>query len=156
MVDEKFREEEPTEEQPANYEAKKTLVPEREVDVGEGEEHKSLAEKEAESPNLTDLQTSLKRLFPKFQDIEIDKIAQASMVARIFPDTYMPLLRMTVISLLEKHAPTEDIDIIGTISLVNAAMSIGLDGKGRIDALELAGSAKDSEEIERLSKGLGF
>ncbi len=132
---------------------------ERDVEVdlpksGDGGGHKSLTEAE-DSPNITDLQATLKRLFPTFEDDEINKI-KSVMVARIAPDTFMPLLKMTIVSILESHEEDENIDVMSTINLVNAILTIGLEGKGRVDAISLAGAAREAEELESVSKSLGF
>lgn len=134
-----------------------TKEPELPVDVPDDETHKPLDQAEAESPNQTDLQATLKRLFPHFKHKYIDSVAQAAMVARIAPDIFLDMHYLTVTSVVEEmECDGEEIDVQSVINLVYAALSIGLDGKGRIDALELAGSQRETEELEKLSKGLGF
>ncbi len=144
------------------YDQMKMSESERDVEIdlpqneGDGSSGRSKSLSEAEdSPNITDLQATLKRLFPIFEDDEINKI-KAVMVARIAPDTFMPLLKMTIISILESHEEDEDIDVMSTINLVNAILTIGLEGKGRVDALQLASAARESAELENVSKSLGF
>ncbi len=140
------------------YDELKTTEPERKVDLPETDGHKSLDEAEGEVSTLTDVQASLRRLFPQFESKIINKVAQAAMVARIAPDVFLDMIYLTVTSIVEELDADgkEDIDVQGIINLTYAAFSIGLDGKGRIDALELAGSSRESEELEKLSKGLGF
>lgn len=140
------------------YNALKVEAPVRKVDEDDDDdfdEDTSLENREQENPNESDLKATLRRLFPKFENEEINQIASAAMVARIQPDVFMPLLRLTVVSIIENHAEDEDVNINVTVNTIYAIMSIGLEGKGRIDALELAGSAKDAEELDRIAKGLG-
>ena len=128
---------------------------EREVELPEHNGHKSMMEAEEESPNQSDLQTVLHRLFPIFSNKEINQMGQSIMMARIAPDVFLDLIFCTVDSILENHNPTENIDVQATFNLVYSIFSIGLDGKGRFDALELAGAVKE-EEMEQLSSQLGF
>ncbi len=133
--------------------------PERQIEIdlpkSEGGGHKSLTEAE-DSPNITDLQSMLRQLAPKFDNEEIDRVAKAVMVARIAPDTFMPLLKLTIISILEAHEEDEDIDVMSTINIVNAIMTIGLEGKFRVEICQLAGAVRESQELENVSKSLGF
>lgn len=138
------------------------LNPEREVDLPEDEikKGKSLSDAESETANLTDLQATLKYLIPKFSDGEINKLAQGVMVARVFPDTYLDRMFLSVESLVEHHEvnkPEDPIDVMMIINLVDSIFSIGLDGKGRVDVIEVMGKASMTEELENLNKqGLGI
>ena len=140
------------------YDELKTTAPEREVDLPEKDGHKSLEEAEGEVSIISDVQASLRRLFPQFENKIINKVAQAAMVARIAPDVFLDMLYLTITSIVEELDADgrEDIDVQGIINLVYAAFSIGLDEKGRIDALELAGSQKEADELAKISEGLGF
>lgn len=123
-------------------------APERKVEI-EGEP-KTLEEKEAESPDLSDLQVTLKRLFPELGD----KIHNAIMFARVAPDMFIPILRILVNSAIKKMDRTKPLDVAEKATLFYILASIGLDGKGRIDTIELAGSVAEAEELKELSKGL--
>jgi len=161
-------------------EEKKDIFPEvsetnpaREVDIPVEEEpqssgngHRTYAQAEDESPTDSDLKATLKRLFPKFDDPFVNEVAKAVMVARIFPDTILDRIYLTVVSVLEnqevriekqvaKGEETETMDVMMTINLVTTAFEIGLDAKGRIDAIELQGAAKEAEELESLSRSMG-
>ncbi len=133
------------------------LSPEREIEIPEEEEHhRSLLEVEEETPGATDLQVTLKRLYPKFENEIINMVAVAVMVGRVSPDTFLPRIRMTWMSIMKTvFARRLNADPMMVLNLVTTAFEIGLDGKGRIDAIELAGAAKESEDLERMSKSLG-
>lgn len=133
-----------------------TAEPDRDIDVTElANVHRSVMEVESESPNLTDLQATLKYLIPKFADEEINKLAQAIMVARVFPDTYLDRMFLTVVSLVEGHKSKDNIDVMMIINLVDSIFSIGLDGKGRIDIIEVMGKTSASDELEGIKQGIG-
>lgn len=125
--------------------------PERKV-VGEekGEkEEKTLAEKEENYDDMSDLQTSLAKLFPGTLGNEI---TNKLMVARISPDVFMDLLYLMTESDVFNTPSGEIIDVARFVIKNYTLGSIGLDGKGRIDQIELAGASKADEE---LGGGLG-
>ncbi len=132
--------------------------PERQVDIDlpAGDGHKSLAQQEIESPNLTDLQASLKRLFPQFPHEAINRVAQVMMVSRVDPDTFLPLLNSTVYDINEALPWDADITFQEILSLCYGFYTIGRDGKGRIDVFALHGAAKEQEELDKIGKELGF
>lgn len=74
---------------------------------------------------------------------------------RIFPDNYLDLNYLQVMSMIEESEEEEDVDFVGIVSAVQAATSIGYEGRGRFDILEIAGVAHE-EEMEKLSKELGL
>ncbi len=129
---------------------------EREVELakGEGEDgdkSRSLSEKLDEIGDLTDMQSAVKQLFPG----ELGgKIYNALMIARIAPDVFIPMLRLIVVEIIMQSAPNKPISVVEVMTVIYTLASIGLDGKGRIDQIELAGASKDTEELEALGKGL--
>lgn len=133
------------------------LTEEVEEDSGfeEGEGAKSLAEAEEEAPHQTDLQSVLKYLHPKFRDKRHNDLLQPIMASRIFPDNYLDLNYLLVMSMIEEHEGDDDIDVVAIITNSQVATSIGYEGRGRIEDLEVAGVAHE-EELERLSKDLGL
>lgn len=140
------------------YEELSTEKPERQVELPEDGDKprgpKTLSEKEEETPNLSDFQSTLKSLFPEFDDDGMNSIAQAAMVARIAPDVFSDLIYLVTMSILEKQDPRKNVDVISTLTKVYAMMSIGLDGKGRIDQIELHGASKEEKELEKLGREL--
>lgn len=138
------------------YENMATEEKERAVDLSESEEGdgakaKSLAEKLEEVADLTDMQSAVKQLFPG----ELGgKIYNALMIARIAPDVFIPMLRLIVVDIIMQSDPNKPISVVEVMTVIYTLASIGLDGKGRIDQIELAGASKDVEDLEKLSKGL--
>ncbi len=132
--------------------------PARQVESPEEDEdgHRTLTQVEEESPTDSDLKTTLKRLFPKYSDPTINEVAQAVMVARVFPDTILDRIYLTVVAIVERQETNdEEIDVMMTINLVTTAFEIGLDAKGRADAIELHASAAETENLESLGKSMG-
>ena len=130
-------------------------VAEREVDPGEIESSRTLAEAEEETEHRTDLQAILRILTPTFPTKELNDVLQPAMVSRIFADNMLDKMKLLVLRQLQIHAPTERIDLIGIISMVQDALSIGFEGRGIIDRLEIAGVAHE-EEMDKLAKELGM
>ena len=131
------------------YDDMVTEAPEREVDV-EDDDHRSMEEREDEAPNLSDLQTTIRKLFPALGN----NIDQAIMVARVAPDMFIPLMRILVNAAIKRMNPYKPLNVAETASLYYVLTSIGLDGKGRIDTIELAGSAKEADDLASLMKGM--
>ena len=128
--------------------------PEREIG-GDFEAGKSLAEAEEDTQQKTDLQSAMKYLLPKYKSQRMNELLQSAMVSRIFPDNLLDKNYLLVMAMIEECADDDDIDIVGIISTVQDALSIGYEGRGRIDILEIAGVAHE-EEMEKLSKELGL
>ncbi len=129
------------------------VLPDREVALPEeyeepsGNGHKTLTDVEEENPQDSDLKTTLRRLYPKFTNPIINAVAQAVMVARIFPDTILDRIYLTVVAVVEKmeNDGEKNIDVMMIINMATTAFEIGLDAKGRIDAIEIHGSSRESE-----------
>lgn len=128
---------------------------EQDFDLEDFGEIRTLAESEEETPHQSDLQAVLKYLHPKYKDKRLNELLQSAMSSRIFPDNFLDKNYLLVMSLIEEKEGDDDIDIVGIISMVQDATSIGYEGRGRIEDLEVAGVSRD-EEIEKLSKELGI
>lgn len=135
----------------AEEEAPRDLIVPEEGDDG----HKTLTER-MEEQDMSDWHVAIARLFPEFEAEDIKELSSAVVVARIAPDVFLDMLRLTVISIIRRKDPKKPIYPMRVINMVYSLMSIGLDGKGRIDLLELAGAMKESEELKDLGKGLGI
>ncbi len=141
-----------------------TEEPERDIEItlpkgNGGGSARSLSDAE-NSPNTTDLQITLQYLFPDFKGTILGKVAQAVrsvMFARISPDVFLHMIYLTVTSVVEQmDADGEDIDVQAIINMVYTAFSIGLEGKGRIEASQVYGAAKENSELEKVAQGLGL
>ncbi len=129
--------------------------PEQEIDdegMGAGV---SLSESEEGTQHQTDLQAVLQKLHPKYKDKRLNDLLQPVMASRVFPDNFLDLNYLLVMSLIEECEGDADIDIVSIITMVQVATSIGYEGRGRVEDLEVAGVAHE-QEMEKLSKELGL
>lgn len=128
-------------------------LPPREVEYSSGGEPQSLDEAEQYHPQLSDMQTADKGLFPDLGD----DVINALMMARVSPEIFVDIIRLNVNAEIERMDETKEINIAKIATKWYTSGSIGLDGKGRIDRLELAGSSKEADaELEKLSKSMGI
>lgn len=134
------------------------ITPERVINVAEepaeNGNHKSMKERLEESPNLSDMQTADRRMFPDMGRKHLNRL----LVSRVFPDVYNPLYRIIVKDAIKSDMskPLEEQQTVGEILTdCNTAMSIPIDGEGRIDELGLAGVAHD-EKMMTDSKKVGL
>ena len=153
MVEESLEDELP--EKTPDYEEMVILEPEREVNLDNFQMPKSMSEEEEETETKTDLQAAMKALLPRFKRKRLNDILQPLMVARIFPDNFLDLNYFLVSTMIEECEGDADIDFVGIVTAAQAATSIGYEGRGRVDTLEIAGVAHE-EEMEKLSKDLGL
>jgi hypothetical protein len=123
----------------------------RHVEVVESPDQKSRMEAEAEPSDLSDLKATLNKLFPRFSNPRINRVAQSAMVSRIANDVFLDLMYLTISDIAEMWDEEKDgeLDVQEIISMAYFALSIGLDGKGRIDAIQVY-----SNETESSSKDL--
>jgi len=130
-------------------------MPEREVNLEELGLTKTLTAEEETTEHRTDLQAITRALQPRYQTKRLNDLLQPVMVSRIFPDNYLDLNYLLVMSLVEEEEEKNDIDFVGIVSPVQAATSIGYEGRFRVELIEVAGVAHE-EEMEKLSKELGL
>ena len=94
-------------------------------------------------------------LHPKYKNKRLNELLQSAMASRIFPDNFLDKNYLIVMSLIEEQEGDDDIDVVGIISMVQDGTSIGYEGRGRVEDLEVAGVAHE-QEMEKLSKELGL
>lgn len=141
---------------PTNYKDLVTEESARDIDLSELDVAKSISEAEEETPQRTDLQAVLKTLTPVYKDKELNDMLQAIMVSRVFPDNMLDSCKLMVLRRLQQFdTASPDVDVIGIITAVHSAHSIGYEGRGIVDRLEIAGVAHE-QEMEKLSKELGL
>lgn len=109
-------------------------------------EPQSLSDAIANNEELTDMQAALKRLFPP--DLGT-KTQNSVMVARIDPNIFLAQLHLSAVDEIMRSDPDADINVTQIYQKHYNMLSIGLDGMGRIDALELAGAARDEKRMEK-------
>lgn len=119
----------------------------REVEIPEETSLRAqtLEERMADDGDLTDMQAILLQLFPK----GIDPKAAAVMVSRMHPDVFLPWMDIMSSNEFMSCDPTKPIDVAAIHMKWYVLGSIALDGKGRIDALELGGATRESKMIEK-------
>lgn len=135
-----------------DYEKMATESPVREIEVEGADKFGSYSEQEDNDSLLSDFQSAQKRLFPDFGDDILNRAA----VERIGSDIFMDALYLGTVRKIYQRKPEEDIDVIGTLLDVYGALSIGLNGQGREDDIVMAGSARETEELKKMSSNLGF
>lgn len=133
-----------------------SIVPERLIDLpdevkDEDIGHGTLKERMEAHPNLSDMQTADKRMFPDLGVRHLNTIQ----VSRVFPDIYNPFGRILVKDLL-KNSNNGDMSVAEALADVNTSMSIAIDGEGRIDELGLIGKTTEMETEDKKLKGMGL
>ncbi len=138
--------------------------PELEMDIPT-DGHKTLSETESQGINQSDLVSIIRRLLPSFSDSEIeelDMVARSIMVSNVSPDMFVEAMRLTCGAVIRAHAMDgitnnkKPVNVMMVINIIFGIYSPALSGKVRVELVELAGSARDQEELEKVSKGLGF
>lgn len=106
--------------------------------------HSSLKKRMKEAPTLSDMQTADKRLFPPVEiDGEIIGWLSDMQVARVFPETYVPLRNMIAKHLMQTYAK---MGVVEAFCIAERVLSTGIEGDGRIDELQLVGRAAALEK----------
>lgn len=111
----------------------------------------SSEEAEAYSPNDSELEATLKRLFPSFDKDEIAEIAsfaQIVMLGDVFPDNFTEKVYLLVTALALKHDDDPKFDVIFTMTKIEGICQVGLMRKGRVEAVIVSGNAKETAEQE--------
>ena len=124
-----------------------------------------LSEQESMMPDQSDLKAIIRRLIPDFDDVDIDELAKNAkplVVSRVSPDMFVEGMRSTIYSIIKRHRydgirnkkPVVMVTYI--INCIFAIYSMALEGKVRIELVELAGAAKENEEAEKIANRMGF
>ena len=113
-----------------------------------GQGPKSLTDAMDDATDLTDMQFAAARLFPK--SVSVDDV----MIGRIAPDAFLALLHIMVTDDVMTSDPKKGFDVNKSIIKNYTKLTIGLDGRGRIDFAELLGAAKEIKKEESLLKGM--
>jgi hypothetical protein len=127
---------------------------EREIEIDESEVGGgTLSDKLALAPNLSDMQSAMVALLPEGFWSRMFRLYKLVVVGRISPDSFIALLRIAVKSIIKRSNPRRPVDVGEIVTAIYAILSKGLDGKGIIDILELAGAAREQSELEKLGGG---
>lgn len=115
--------------------------------------YRSATEAENTSPNDSDLESILKKLFPNFDDEDIQKVSQVIMLGRVFPDNFSNKVYLIVTAIALKHYNDPKFDVILTMMQIEGLCQIGLEGKGRVEAVIVSGNTKEQAEQESNKMG---
>ena len=118
-----------------------------EVDDDEGD-HRSLSQRMADSPKLSDMQTFDRRLFPDLGYTHLNNLQ----LARIFPDSFNPLQNILIKDLLQRD---DGLTVGECIATVHTSATIAIDGEGRLDELGLAGVSHEETMVKEQNKMIG-
>ena len=100
--------------------------------------------------DLTDLQYAMAKLFPAALDFN------TSMVARIDPHVFIPMLHLMSVDEIMRSDPKQTIDVNLIYMRNYYRLSIGLDGMGRIDTAELLGAAREEKKAMQMLRSGGI
>lgn len=111
------------------------------VSVVGTQEPRTLSGSMRNSPKMTEFQVLDSRLFPKLrEDAEwLDNL----MMGRVFPDTLNPLRNIIMKHLLQED---EDISFAEAVVIAEVAVTVPLDGMGRLDEIHSYIKGGDKEE----------
>jgi len=107
----------------------------------------SLAQRMKSSPKMSDTQVVDKRLFPVLKET-VDWLNNL-MVARVFPETLNPLRNIIVKHLLQEYS---DMVFAEAIAITEVALTVAIDGEGRMDIIHLFSKMKEDTEEEKKGK----
>lgn len=113
------------------------------VDDGFG----SLSRQMRNSPKMSDTQVVDKRLFPVLK--ESVEWLNNLMIARVFPETLNPLRNIIVKHMLQEY---EDMSFAEAVALAEVALTVAIDGEGRMDIIHLFSKMSESSEDEKKNK----
>lgn len=129
-----------------------SVAPARTVEMPvDAPKQKSLTESMDDATDLTDMQFAASHLFPK------NVIVNDVMIGRIAPEAFLSLLQMMVTDEIMTFVPTTEKPVFNTneSTIKNyVRLTVGLEGRGRIDYAELLGAAREIKKEESLLKGL--
>jgi hypothetical protein len=129
----------------------------------EGVEHKSRSEEESESPDISDLKSTINKLFPTIPQEIVSKLMrftlQTAMIARIAPDVFLDLMYLNVTDMIEDWETTKgsgSVEVQACINLVYYLLSVGIDGKGRVDIIQVSANATETKESSNFGASMGL
>ncbi len=149
------RSDEIEQEKPLDYEGLIIEEDERSVELGDLPRTQTLSEAEQETEQISDIKSVLKYLHHQYRDKQLNELLQSAASSRIFPDNLLDKQYAIAAPYIESHADDPDFDVMGTISMVQDALSRGFEGRQRLEDLEIGGVIHE-EEIDKLSKELGL
>jgi len=126
--------------------------PERDVESGASS---NLSEAEESAKNVSDIQTVLGYLHHQYKDKKLNSILQSAASARTYPDNVIDKNYLIVHTMAMDKDPFQPFDVMELVSVVQDGVSRGIEGRQRVEDLEVAGVSND-KELEELSKKMGL
>jgi len=119
-----------------------------EDEVGDvGDVSGSLSQRMKLSPKMTDTQIVDKRLFPILKET-LDWLNNL-MVARVYPETLNPLRNIIIKHLLKEYF---SMSFAEAVALAEVALTVALDGEGRLDMIHMFSKLSEASEEEGKGK----
>ena len=141
-----------TKQPPPIYEDMVTEEEARDVEMPEIEANDghvpTLTEQIQQGSDLSETKVAMQHLFPANLG---NNITNKIMVGRIAPEQYMPMQMVIVTDKFMAADPSGNFSVADAVLEANILLGIGLDGKGRVDEIELVGAqnARDDMEADR-------
>lgn len=146
MAEEDIEQEEDGEDNPSQelyQDIRKTAEAPRSIDEPENSGRRPLySTAQEEAVKLTDMQATYRALQPKYPIREINDMGQSLMMARIFPQKYRPMFKMLTVQVMRDNPKLAPRNVAVQ---VDSAMSIGYDGRCRVEVVEIAGVLQEAE-----------
>jgi hypothetical protein len=101
------------------------------------------------APKMSDFQVVDKRLFPVLK--EGLEWLNNLMVARVFPETIIPLKNIIIKHLLQEF---NDISFAEAVCIAEVAVTVALDSEGRIDIARVFAKSGEIEDDKDKNKGI--
>ena len=109
-----------------------------------GEGQNTLGEAMETAEDLTDLQYAMSKLFPNVVG------ANSVMIGRIDPSTLLSILHLMSVNEIMQSDPKRSIDVTSIYMNNYVRLTIGVDGRGRIDTAELLGAAREERRADKM------
>jgi hypothetical protein len=124
---------------------------ERDIEVTEEGQGSGTLSERMSLEAISDMQSAQASLFPdKLGGDILNKV----MISRIAPDMFNPMLRLMTLDDILSSDSKKPIDVNAIVIKNYILTSIGLDGRGRVDLIELAGASREAEELKELGGGM--
>jgi len=138
-----------TKQPPPIYEDMTMSDPQRDVEMPdeiEGDGHvPTLTEQLQQGSDLSETKVAMQHLFPANLG---NTITNKIMVGRIAPEQYMPMQMVIVTDKFMAADPTGNFSVADAVLEANILLGIGLDGKGRVDEIELVGAQNARDDMK--------
>ena len=130
------------------YEQLSQQAPTRQVEAVDGQPpgdgKRTFSEATVSTEDLTDMQAAMKTLFPSTIDYN------SMMISRVDPAILLSLLHLMSVDEIMRADPKKPIDVNAIYMANYVRLTVGLDGKGRVDTFTLAGAAREEKKAEKM------